>query len=633
MNSEQIRDLSHVTQLRQRARIIQMELTLNHSLEALWPYLSNTDMVNREMALPPVRILARPTGKGGSELTVESRELGLPIRYEELPYEWQAPDWLRVERLFTLGPVAYLCFETRLSPLTEGQTRASLSLAVVPKLPWLLLKPRVQQLLARMGQVYTRIDARIPRQSRQGVGAFLADAQRFAPRIDALKRQWAALAQDPRIAACLAEYVFTAPDRFVKKLRPFELAEFYRLDPMETLSFCLKATKAGYLNLSWDLICPGCQGAKVENLSLNRVNSEAHCDICDIDYSIGFDENFELTFHPAATVRRFDDAPFCAGAPSNTAHLILQRNLWPGQELDFELRLAPGKYRFRSPSIARALHFEVAEGGRDSLDLTMHEDFDARTDLRLAPNCRLTVANRRELFQVLSVENLAWRALRVSAALVSTLQEFRDSFSSEVLRPGLQLAIANLTVMFTDLKDSTLMYELTGDAYAFNLVQEHFERMQAAIREHHGAIVKTIGDAVMAVFQEPRDAVRCALEIQHSFRAWNHQWHQEDPERRVIVKLGLHRGPSIALTLNERLDYFGTTINRAARIQSQSLGEDIVLSAEMLADAEVGKLLRPFEIQPFETNLKGLSGTQLLHRIDLRAQATQAAELKVSEAK
>lgn len=617
-----MRSWAYVDALRKRARMLNLELVLEHPIDALWPFVSNTDMVNREMKLPSLKIASRPTGKGGSELSVQSQDRGMPLRYEELPYEWQSPSGFKVERIFSQGPVAYLCFETRLEPLADGRTRVCLGLAVVPKLPWFLLKSRVQQILERMRGVYAKIDKRAGHQSRLAVGAFLADPARFRPQIDALEQQWRSLASDAAMAARLAEYIHTAPDPYVKKLRPFELADFYQLDPMDTLCFLLKATKAGFLNLSWDLICPGCQGAKVETASLSRVNPEAHCDVCDIDYSISFDENFELSFYPVATVRKVDEAPFCAGSPSNTTHLVLQKNIWPDQRESFSLNLATGSYRFRSPTIAKALHFEVAQGGLAALELEMDDEFMPvgadEQGLQLAPGCRVIVHNRRALFQTLSLENMAWRSRRVTAALVSTLQDFRDSFSSEVLRPGLSLAISNLTVMFTDLKDSTLIYDVRGDAYAFRLVQEHFEIMQELIRIHHGAIVKTIGDAVMAVFQDPLAATRCALEIQRRFRAWNHQWHAEDPAHRITVKLGLHRGPSIALTLNDRLDYFGTTINRAARIQSESVGEDIVFSSEMLETEGVSQLLAPYRLEGFDKNLKGLSGLHRLYRLDMR---------------
>ncbi len=612
MRPEDLRSLAYVESMRQQARTATSTIRLKHRPEELWPFVSNTDMVNAQTAMPQVQITARPTGVGGSELTVQSTEMGLPIRYEELPYEWNAPEKLLVERLFEQGPVAYYCFASELKPLSDGGTEAVISVSVVSKLPWFLIRGRLQMILERMANVYKKMDSRAGRPASLGVEAFLDEPANHRDAITRLESRWSSLSQNPRIARCLAEYIYTAPDRYVRKLRPFELAEFYQLDPMETLQFCLKATKTGFLNLSWDLICPGCQGSKAEASSLSEVNPDAHCEFCDLDFSVSLDQNFELTFHPVLTVRSFIDAPFCAGSPSNTSHFVMQKNLWSGQTEGFRLLLGPGRYRFRTSAINGWRDFEIHSEGKDRLTLEPEDLMTLERDpAKLAYGCRLTFKNTSPHFQTLRIENLSWRSQRVSAALVSTLQEFRDSFSSEVLRPGIQLSVSNLTVMFSDLKDSTRMYEARGDAAAFSLVHDHFEIMQALIREYQGAVVKTIGDAVMAVFQDPAKALACALKIQETFQQRN----QQEPERPIILKLGLHRGSSIALNLNQRLDYFGSTINKAARIQSESIGEDIVLSDEMLSADGVSELLTDYQLEPFEKNLKGLSGQNKLYRL------------------
>ena len=87
------------------------------------------------------------------------------------------------------------------------------------------------------------------------------------------------------------------------------------------------------------------------------------------------------------------------------------------------------------------------------------------------------------------------------------------------------------------------------------------------MRDHDGAVVKTIGDAVMASFGDPADAVKAALAMQARDRC----------DHELVLKLGIHVGPSVVVTLNDRLDYFGSTVNMAARLQGQSQGGDIVL--------------------------------------------------------
>jgi class 3 adenylate cyclase len=173
-------------------------------------------------------------------------------------------------------------------------------------------------------------------------------------------------------------------------------------------------------------------------------------------------------------------------------------------------------------------------------------------------------------------------------------------------------------LLFTDLKNSTALYETHGDASAFSFVQAHFDILITIIGQHQGGIVKTIGDAVMAAFNSPSDAVQAGLSILHHFTHYNQQ---HPAETHLSIKLGLHCGPCILLNLNERLDYFGSTVNIAARIEGMSKGDDMVLSSKLYEIDEVQTLLAAESdiiIAPFSAHLKGIHDEQQLYRIALR---------------
>ncbi|PJE19792.1 MAG: hypothetical protein CK431_30475, partial [Mycobacterium sp.] len=104
------------------------------------------------------------------------------------------------------------------------------------------------------------------------------------------------------------------------------------------------------------------------------------------------------------------------------------------------------------------------------------------------------------------------------------------------------------------------LYERVGDATAYNLVREHFTLLAEVVRDHDGAVVKTIGDAVMASFDDPAQAVRAALAMQHRIVA------AASGAEPLVLKIGVHAGPSVVVTLNDRLDYFGSTVNMTARL-------------------------------------------------------------------
>lgn len=623
---QELRANEYVRELRTKTQEIRHSIRLNFTPKALWSYVSNTDLVNALAGLNPVDINTRPREVGGSEITVKSKEMGLPIQYEEFPYEWQAPHRLEVERVFAQGPIAYLRFEVLITAVDEGKSNIDVSIAVVPKLPFFLLKPKIVKSARNILQVYQKVAERLEKApgpfDQTKILGFLEPTEVQKHQIEALHRRWSTLESDSELSYRLAEFIFTAPAHYVYKLRPFELAELYGLHKQDTLKFCLKATRDGFLNMSWDLLCPSCRALVPRQDKMSDVSPDQHCESCGIDFSIAFDENFELTFYPVPSLRKLEVFDFCAGSPANTSHIEAQLNVWALEERVVELELKPGKYRFRSHSMQGYLNFSVAQTGLEDYALDMELSFPSEPEaLVLAPQCRLKIKNSRLYFQTLIVENLLWQQNRVTAAYVSSLQDFRTMFSSEVLRPGVQLEISNLTVMFTDLKDSTAMYEIEGDAFAFNLVQEHFDIMIELVGEYEGGIVKTIGDAIMAVFHTPEQALACAILIQDEFRQWNREWGQGSENNKIVLKMGLHLGPCIALNLNGRLDYFGSTINKAARVQGESLGEDIVLSSEFAETEGISNYLddKVFNITHFPANLKGLSGEVMLTRLQWQA--------------
>ncbi len=160
-------------------------------------------------------------------------------------------------------------------------------------------------------------------------------------------------------------------------------------------------------------------------------------------------------------------------------------------------------------------------------------------------------------------------------------------------------------MLFTDLKGSTALYERIGDLNAYVRVQRHFEQLVDVMVRHQGAVTKTIGDAVMAAFLTPGDAVRAALEMREAVEQLNRDRAQRD----FILKIGVHKGASIAVTLNDRLDYFGQTVNIAARVQNLAGGDEILLTENVHATAGIPEILAPYRVSRSEAELKGVSAT------------------------
>jgi adenylate cyclase len=243
----------------------------------------------------------------------------------------------------------------------------------------------------------------------------------------------------------------------------------------------------------------------------------------------------------------------------------------------------------------------VSADGREAAEVVVSEKGWDREPLQVSERFALTLQNETGTEQLLLLERMAWNDQATTAAEVTALQMFRDLFAAEALRPGEQISVGTLTVLFTDLRHSTQLYREIGDATAFGRVMNHFDVLKKSIAEHDGALVKTIGDAVMAVFRCAADGVVAMLEVQRVLAE------PADGGLPLKLKAGLHTGPCIAVTLNDRLDYFGSTVNLAARLEGLSSGSDVIISRSVYEDTQVRELLesKRLSAEEFDMPLKG----------------------------
>jgi len=194
------------------------------------------------------------------------------------------------------------------------------------------------------------------------------------------------------------------------------------------------------------------------------------------------------------------------------------------------------------------------------------------------------------------------------------LPDFQKLFPQERLLPDESLEVARVAVLFTDLAGSTALYAQRGDPRAYHLVRLHFDELLRAADAEGGTVVKTIGDAILGAFQTPAEVMCAALAMQRSIAALNEREHLSGDER-LILKVGLHSGPCLNVTLNDRPDYFGTTVNVAARVQGLSHGGDIVFTEALRADSEVKTLLNGCSWESSPVTLKGIAEEVMVHRM------------------
>jgi class 3 adenylate cyclase len=587
------------------------EWRLRSPPQRLWPFVADTNRFNRDTGLPAVR-LADDAVQVNARQNLRFSKLGVQAEWEEEPFEWVRPYRFGVHRRYRAGPVASTRVLVELEPLPRGGTRLVYQTWIRPKN---LLGVTTVPALMRFS--YRRaFDTAFRRYDELAMTSDPALEQpagvRFIPggraRLDALRRVLVERTGEPELVARLVETVERGDDFVMAKLRPYALADAWGVPRRKVLELCLQATRAGLFDLRWDLLCPLCRGAKESGSTLEEMKQRAHCETCNIDFGANFDRSVELTFRASPTLRRVEERTFCVGGPQLTPHIVAQQLLAPGDRRGVTLPLEAGRYRLRTLGLAGAQFLTARPDGAQEVMLTAAHDGWSHDEVGVSLAPTLRFENGTDAEQLFVLERMAWSDQASTAAEVTALQVFRDLFSSELLRPGERISVGSLTVLFTDLRDSTSFYREIGDAPAFGRVMDHFAVLREAIAEEDGALIKTIGDAVMAVFRRPASALRAILDAQRRLAA------PPDGASPFYLKAGMHHGPCIAVTMNGRLDYFGSVVNMAARLERLSSGEDVIISDAVRHDPEVEELLSAPENQlipePFKTQLKGFDEAQ-----------------------
>lgn len=588
---------------------------LASSPEALWPLVSDTNRFNRDTGLPPMELLGITNG-------IKLVRFKIPlfrVEWEEEPFEWTYPYRFGILRRYRKGPLAEMRIDCRLERLQPSGTRIIYEAWVKPANIWgsmgiplaigLVSKKRFEDIY----KFYDRIASSPSPELVTPKGRNLSPKgrTRFQVMRDRLKDQGV----DESILNHLQEFLHHADDLSIQRMRPYALADGWGISRRAVLEAFLRATRVGMLDLYWDLLCPECRGVAEDYARLNDVHALSHCNTCQIDFRANFDHNVEVIFRPNPAVRAVDAAvEFCVGSPQRQPHIAFSLIVPPREELPFSTTLSQGKYSLRSSQLSGSQILLAKNDGAEKIDFYVSKKGwpTGVTEMGLTPYIRLI--NETDQAQTVELMRTEWSDQAATAADVTILQVFRDLFSSEVLRPGEEISVGATTLMFTDLRNSTKLYREIGDAPAFGRVREHFEILEQAVAAEGGSIVKTMGDAIMAAFRSPVSAVRAVWIVQRQIAQ------RGDPP--LSLKVGIHHGPCIVVNLNDRLDYFGSTVNIAARLPNFSVGGETIFSESIRNDEEVIEFLEknaPLNsLIRFQGEIRGFDQSMELWRIKVQ---------------
>lgn len=475
----------------------------------------------------------------------------------------------------------------------------------------------------------------------------------------------------PRVISKFEAFIRTSDDYSTFRVDPLQYAAEKSMAENEAIELFLHAAKLGLFDLEWNLIC-GCCGEVFTSLrSIGQVHTHFTCNTCRMENNLQLDDLIQVSFTIAASIREniFHDPANLSAEDYVYRHRLLRgilrhpggelsadyikkftpvlAYLDPGEKLTIDIEASPGLF-YAGDLLHNAVltlvvgpndelterpatHVIFASSGMQITNLETHKHSilistaHGDVNFEFSHFAQVPAGKWQWVFENQLPERACAWVFDAPADVTSTWMEFppflsgkrlltnqtfRNLYRSEVIDANEGLGIRDITFLFTDLKGSTALYDKLGDLKAYHIVRQHFDALTSVIVKHSGAVVKTIGDALMASFCTPLEGMQAALEMFRAIDEFN-----KGRTDQLILKIGLHTGHSIAVTLNERLDYFGQTVNIASRIQQLAEANEICISKDVYAHKGVDDLLKSRSISPMQTNVKGVSGMLQLYKI------------------
>src|SRR5712671_616043 len=453
---------------------------------------------------------------------------------------------------------------------------------------------------------------------------------------------------DPAVADAIQLLIEQGEDHELNRINLLDFSGRTGLDEERVISGFLHASRLGLFDLTWNVLCPGCGGVLDAHSTLKSLrHDDYHCGLCACGYEASVDEQVEVAFTVSPQVRRiaahdpntlpiweyFKQMFWSSGVDFNEESFAALSNdvvldaleLPAGEKAILSLQL-PKEFVIVFEPVTHSAQFIDVQGEptkeRQQLSLIYNKTPTPTGTMTMRPGpLRLSLDNQAGV-RVLPSIFIAAEALHhligkrkpfLTAKRMLSNQTCRDVYKADNLNIDQRLKITSLTFLFTDLKGSTALYERVGDLVAFDLVRAHFHALLEIIASERGAVVKTIGDAVMATFVRPDHALVAGLRMRAAMGKLNAERGKSD----LIVKIGIHEGPCLAVMLNERQDYFGQSVNIAARVQSLSTSQEIHITGPVIGAPAVAGILERAAIKPIqkEAALRGIADKMVVYEI------------------
>jgi len=448
----------------------------------------------------------------------------------------------------------------------------------------------------------------------------------------------------------LYEILINSTDWDLFRINPIRFALENNLNEQKIIDIFVHASKIGLFEFEWSMLCPKCGGVTSSHHAIDEIESEkTHCVFCDVDIETDLSEYVEVSFNLAESIKKLEIHPH--ENLENYMKFVRSKNRVAPKEFDdyinneafisfnvaepdesikieFEAKFN-SIYRLICVETNSLSRFTVDESTNENpqiIDIDMHKHGFSEADVEIAQGKTILHITNHSPYKVgymfFSPEPnkimsfLSKQPIRfdnyLNGKILLNNQNFRDLFKMNNLPDDLNLKVSDMTILFTDLKQSTELYDKIGDIEAYSLVQKHFDLLFEKTKENSGAIVKTIGDAVMSAFSNPLDGIKAATSMMKEIKKMN-----EGISHDIQIKVGLNSGTALAVMANEQIDYFGQTVNKAARVQGLADESEIWITDPILTFHEVKEFLdiAGYKTKRFKANLKGISKPITVHKL------------------
>lgn len=538
--------------------------------EQIWPYVINSNRINKDLGYEGIEyqeIDGVLRGKSG-----EGRNLQV---WTERPWEWNYAQFLARLRTYESGPLEYNRTAAYIERLDHSGIRLYVYIGSISSHPLAnkVMEAFFNKFEKRYREIFVRYENEIlggeKRESNSDLTPQLQEKINFY--FNQYEDQWV----DKDLAKKILQYILTADEIDLYRIRILALATAWNVDADTLLEVCLQAVKFGILQITWDTICPHCRGPRHENPYLAAIELKGRCEVCQIEFENNGVNSIEVVFHVHPSIREIKKIFYCSSEPYTKKHIKLQHFLEENEVQEKVETLVPkDDYSCRVVGAEKVEPFVI-----EAVTVTKEEDH------KLYDQWLLKLRNPFNAKKLFVLENKAWDdevILKPARLFGNTL--FRELFSDEYLPYDLNLELGIQTIMFVDIARSTEYYETHGDAIAFKEIRKIFVHIAQIAKQYHGAVFKTLGDGCLLVFNDAVRALQAAKALKAAIKSG------------IVLtdlnfRISVHAGQCLAVNFNNKIDYFGQTVNLTAKLQSNSNPGDVVISQAMFENKYVHQFI------------------------------------------